>query len=137
MTARAPLLGAILAALPIAAAGAEPVDPFAAETPMDEATLSEARGGLVINGFVIDFAVRTIVIIDGIAALSGATSPVAFDIDPSINTLVISNTLDGIEISRVVALDVVVPNFNAALSSAVAAGIGADIAPSLYSLSGF
>jgi hypothetical protein len=137
MNARAPLLGLLLFALPVGAAAAEPADPFAAETPMDEAALRAARGGLVVNGFIIDFAIRTTLIIDGIASSAGATSPVAFDIDPSINTLVISNTLDGIEISRVIALDVVIPNFNAALSSAVAAGVGADLAPSLYSLSGF
>lgn len=137
MTARALFLATILAALPFAAAHAQSADPFAAETPMDEAALREARGGFVINGFVIDFAVRTILIIDGAVAAGAATSPLAFDIDPSINTLIINNSLDGVAVSRVVALDVVMPNFNSALSSAVAAGAGADVAASLYSLSGF
>ncbi len=137
MRLRALSLALAISFAPIAANAGGDEDPFASETPMDNETLAQARGGLVVNGFLIDFALQTTLIIDGIGSLPGIGGPIAFDIDPSINTLIINNSLDGVQISHVVALDVAIPNFDAALASAVAAGAGPDISATLFSLSGF
>lgn len=138
MNPRALLMAAAIAALLPSAAQAESApDPFASETPLDEAALAKARGGLMINGFLIDFAIQTQLIIDSAGSLPAGQGPIAFDIDPSIDTLIINNTLDGVEVSRIVSLNVAIPNFDMAISSAVSAGAGADLTPTILSLGGF
>lgn len=137
MSARALFIALSIAAAPVAVRAEEAIDPFAAESPMTDAALAEARGGLVINGFLIDFAVRTTLIIDGVDSLTGSSAPVAFEFDPTINALTINNSLDAVEITRIVALDVAVQNFSSVLSSAAAANAGADASAALLSLSGF
>lgn len=131
------LIALFAAAAPFAAGAEETSDPFALETAISDADLAAARGGFSIGGLVFDFALRTRVTIDGALDLSGAASPLAVTFDPAHNTMVINNTLDDVAISRVVSLDVTVPNFTPALSSAQAASAGADFTAMLLSLGSF
>jgi hypothetical protein len=131
------LLAASAACLPLSAAAEDFADPFAAETPMSEAELSEARGGLAVGGFVFDFSVQTTLSVEGAIDPSAALQPLAVSFDPAVNTIVINNALDGVSFSRIVALDVSVPNFTPALSNAQAVSAGADLAAMLLTLGSF
>lgn len=137
MNVRALFIALSIASAPLAARAEAAPDPFEAELAMSDAALAAARGGLVVNGFLIDFAVRTTLIIDAAGALSGHSTPVAFEFDPSVNSLIINNSLDGAEISRIVSLDVAVRNFSSELSSAMASSAGADASAARLSLTGF
>ncbi|MFZ5617566.1 MAG: hypothetical protein ACOZAA_09640 [Pseudomonadota bacterium] len=139
MNVRALFIALSIASAPLAARAeaATAADPFEAEPPMSDAALAAARGGLVVNGFLIDFAVQTTLIIDTAGALSGHSTPIAFEFDPSVNSLIINNSVDGVEITRIVALDVAVRNFTSELSSVMAASAGAGASIARLSLNGF
>ncbi len=131
------ILSACAALLPLSAAAEGVADPFAAETPMTEAALSEARGGLAVGGFVFDFSVRTTLTVEGAIDPAAALRSLAVAFDPAINTIIINNALDGVAISRILSLDVSVPNFTPALSNAQAVSAGADFASMLLTLGSF
>jgi hypothetical protein len=128
------LIAAFAALLPVAADAADAADPFAAETPMSDADLAEARGGLSVGGFVFDFGVQTMLIVEDATDPAAALQPLTATFDPAVNTIIINNALDGVAISRVVAVDVAVPNFTPALSSAHAGAAGAGLASILLAL---
>lgn len=114
-------------------------DPFAQEVALDDEALSEARGGIAINGFVFEFGISTLLLVEGALIEGAPQEPLAITFDQSIGSLVINNVVDGATISRTVALDIHALNFNHVTSISSAALTAYDVTSVLYTagLSGF
>jgi hypothetical protein len=115
-------VGSLLAFGSAPAAAADAADPFAAEVPLSAADLSEARGGLVIAGFIVEFDLQTLLTL---SQANGAGTESQMSFGPEIDTLLINNALDGVAVTRSAILDVFIPNFDTRLDQGLAASVGA------------
>ena len=106
-----------------------PLDPFAEETPLTQEALQEQRGGYVIVGdamhvgrfalhfgeTVANFSVNAA--LEAIDADAATSASAPFVYDPATTQLIINNTRDDVVISRSIALDITVQEFDATIAA--------------------